>query len=249
MKQTTQKLLLMLHYAPEKEPLVALTAEQLLHSAPELSPSGFRSLLYGAVQNKYISKESAGQGNYYVSTDLGRRMTEASFPALSKRFESWSGEWSCMVFLEAHKGDPQFRYLRKLLLEKGAVALSRGVYLSAGEFDRRVQSEVETLYYRSVVVFTIQEWQIGSERPIVIDSLGLDSVAAGYSGISSEIAKLLSKNRNESKLNNQSKDHYANLIDRFSALLLADPGFTTRYFPGLNSPQNLLHQLQELIQL
>ena len=249
MKQTTQKLLLALYPAPDRTSLVTLSAEQLAACVSELSSSGFRSLLYTAVQNEYVSRENIGVQSYYVLTDLGRRMVEVAFPAFSARFESWTGEWSCLVFLEAPVGDPHFRYLRRLVLENGAVGLSRGVYLSAGGFHDRVQSELETVYAKSIALFTIGGWQIGSERPIVIEFLGLDDVAAGYSGISKEIDKLLRENTTRSTLNNQSKRHNQALIDRFSTLLGADPGFTTRYFPGIDSPLQILSQLQQLLRL
>jgi DNA-binding transcriptional regulator PaaX len=249
MKQSTQKVLLALYPAAEQSALVSLSAEQLRACVGDLSPSGFRSLLYAAEKNGYLARENIGSQSYFVLRDIGRRKVEVAFPAFSPRFERWSGEWSCMVFLEAPAGDPQFRYLRRLLLEKGALGLSRGVYLSAGEFDQRVMSEVEALYAQSLAIFTIGKWQLGSERPIVIDSMGLDDIAAGYSGVSTEIKQLLRQNRSESKLNDQSKAAYYTLFDRFLSLLQTDPGFTTRYFPGLESPTQLLAQLQQLFRL
>ncbi len=249
MKQTSQVLLTALFPLAQGNPSVALSSKQLRFLVPDLSDSGFKSLLYLLEQQEQVSREFGGSEPVYTLTNLGKRAVEDEFPALSNRYDSWEGDWALLVFLTAPKGDPQFRYLRSVLLSQGAVALNRGVYLGAGGFSTRVMVELENEYRRSVVLMTVGEWQIGSEKPIVMKSLGLNDIAATYSGIGKQIDRLLEQNREKTSLKNQTKLTSVDLYHQFLSVLREDPGFTTRYIQRSTTSSELLSKLQQIFQL
>ncbi len=249
MKKTSQVLLTALFPVAQNKPGIVLTTKQLRFLVPDLSESGFKSLLYLLEQQELVNRELGDAEPVYSLTNLGKRAVEDEFPALSNRYDSWEGDWALLVFLTAPKGDPQFRYLRSLLLSQGAVALNRGVYLGAGGFSNRVMVELENEYRRSVVLLTVGEWQIGSEKPIVMKSLGLNDIVANYSGIGKQLARLLQEKLEKSSLKNQTKQDSLILFQQFLSVLQEDPGFTTRYIARSTPPLSLLAELQHIFQL
>jgi DNA-binding transcriptional regulator PaaX len=249
MKKTSQVLLISLLQTKNDTPKPLLRADQLRTVVPNLSASGFRSLLYLLEHQGMIAREFMGNEFGYILTKLGAQALTAELPALSDRYESWEGEWVVLLFLTAPKGDPQFRYLRSLVVSQGAVALNRGVYLGAGGFSSAVMAELETTYNRSVILLQAGEWYIGSERPIVIKTLGLNDIIIAYSGISREVDRLTDKFSKKSMLNNQSKIEIYSVLTQFLTVLQEDPGFATRYMARVVSPFEILARIQRLLVL
>ena len=248
MKNNAQKILLLLFSLPAQPP-VLLTKNQLMAAVPDMTAGGFRSLLRFLEQKGWLSKESISQQQLISLTAQGKEALIARFPALNSRWLTWKGEWQALVFLSAPKTDPQFRYLRQLVLTHHCLQLSRGVYLAAGGFDQAVLVACDSLYQHSVVIFSVANWDFGFDRPIISKYYDLASIASIYSSISSSIDQMLA-NFNENKLRtNQPKVSIATTIDRLCQVLKEDPGFTGYYFPGLLDLPVLLGKLRQLIKI
>ncbi len=149
--------------------------------------------------------------------------------------------------MSAPKNDPQFRYLRNLLLEERAVFLSRGVYAVPGKLSEKVLEIVESLYHHSVAIFAISEWKFGNEQEIVIEQLGLTDIIEAYSGISREIRELLENCEKNVRLTDQQKLRFMPVFDRFWENVTADTGFARFYVSNAPTAAEVLSQLQKLL--
>ena len=250
MKKNTQKLLLAI-YKNSQEGLPHHLArgvnEVMTLVSPTLSTSGARSLVYLLEKKGYISTQRLLGTTQLSLTTIGKRLLEADFPALDAEWDSWNGSFDCLVFLQPPAGDPQFRYLRKLLLEERALSLTRGVYISAKNFSPKVLQELRSTYHRSVTLFTIGSWEISVENAVIMSGYSLIDVIESYSGISKEIDRLLSAKKLKKALRDSDKKQIALVYDRLHATLASDPGFSSYYFPHAPRGRLLLEKLTELL--
>jgi len=248
MKKNSQILLLSLFTEGLKQPL-SLSVAQLRKLVPDLSDSGFRSLLHVLEKKLLISSERAqGKKRYYLTND-GKNALVGLFPSLNPSWHDWDGSWVCLVFLQAPKSDLQFRYLRSLLLEHRAVALSRGVYLYPRQLPAVVLESLQRLYIGAVLCFGVAEWQFGTERPIVVEKYTLESLIDIYSGVSKEARQLLGDENGSSRLTVQQKSRIPSLFDRLLSALTIDVGFSSYYFPGSPRGSEVLIIIQRLLTL
>ncbi|MDQ5951595.1 MAG: hypothetical protein QG639_876, partial [Patescibacteria group bacterium] len=213
MKKNAQKILLCLFSFSKSENII-LNSRQLKVSVPDMTDGGYRSLLLFLQRKKYLTKENVGGAQYYGLTDLGREALRAKFPALNDKWQQWNGDWHAMTFIKAPKSDPQFRYLRQLLVAEHALPLARGVYLAAGGFSPLVLSTCQSLYQECVVIVSVGEWQFGLDRPIIVEYYDLASTASVYSSIGSSIDKLLEIFNNSKNRTDQQKMQVSTTIDR-----------------------------------
>ena len=245
-KKNAQKLLLAL-YTPQESPAVLLPTESLRLVVPDMSSSGYRSLIL-FLQQKHLLFTEKLLGKVSVGiTEEGRNVLTGLFPALNKDWSSWNGEWMVLIFLTAPKSDPGFRYLRQLLREEKSLALSRGVYLAAGSFSHRILIETKQLYHQSVAILSARQWHSGFERPVVVTYYDLASRAEVYSGISGEISRLLLMKHGDKELTYQQKTRFSSIFERLLDSLREDPGFTSFYFPDTPGVLSILSQFQKVI--
>jgi len=248
MRNSTQKILVSL-FPINTDQRVMLSTAQLRRVVPDLTDGGFRSLVLYLERKHWLLKEQAGSKTFLSITDTGSRALMTKFPALNPIWDEWSGDWQMLVFLEAPKGDKQFRYLREQLKNEHALPLSRGVYLKAKQLSDKLVQECVDLYDRSVLIFSVGPLQLGELRPIVTTYYDLSSLAAVYSSISSTVHGLLSKSGKQNKLSSKQKVHISSLIDRLINCLTEDPGFVRFYFPGLAGVRQILPPVQQIILL
>lgn len=245
MKNTTRKLLFALCRPEQKEPLYipSFLCRELL---PQLSDAGARSLFSLLKKQQYIAVDTLLSENLVRLTDGGMQALKQEMPVLGFSQSKWDGTWSALVFKDAPEQDKQFRYLREFLLKKGALSLSRGVYVYPGDWPESVITECRDRYLRAVTVFTIKEWIMGDDRSLIIEKYALLDVAQAYSGISSEIDRLISKNKAYTELNNQDKKHFLSLFDRLYHTAVDDYGLLPYYFPQVPTLWQLSSRLQRI---
>jgi DNA-binding transcriptional regulator PaaX len=214
-----------------------------------MTESGYRSLLLFLERRQYLFREKIFGAVSIGITDEGRKAVLALFPALAERWASWNGQWMMLVFLDAPKSDPNFRYLRQALLAEKSLPLSRGVYLAADSFSDRVLTESKQLYSHSVAILSAERWLVGFERPLIVKYYDLTSRVETYSGISDEVCRLLGLIEAGKKLTDQQKTKFGLLFERYIDCLKDDPGFTSYYFPDSPGVLNLLHKAQQILKL
>jgi len=152
-----------------------------------------------------------------------------------------------LVFMDSPSFDKQFRYLRKLLLSEGALAISRGVYISPGGFSQVVIKECQTSYISNVLVFSVGDWKIAAESSFIIEKYGLLDVAETYSGVSNDVTRLIKSDDGEIRLTDSQKISLNLVYDRLVEVLLEDPGFCTFYFKEVENIKNIVLRLNSLI--
>lgn len=248
MKKNAQKILLCL-YTYSRSERVLFSTSQIRLAVPNMSDGGYRSLLLMMQRNGWVSKESLPGMQYLSITDQGREALKRVLPALNPKWKQWKGEWHAMTFIQAPSSDPQFRYLRQLVIADNAIPLTRGVYLAAGGFSQEILSVCSTLYASSVTVFSVNTWEFGDDRPIIVKYYDLTSVASVYSSISTSIDGLLGILNVGKSRTDQHKVVISTTIDRLWSGLKDDPGFTAYYFPGILDLPSILKKIQLLIQI
>lgn len=244
-KQSTQKLLLLL-FSQTTQTNVLLGYSSLADLLPDISEAGRRSLVAHLHRQGLIRKERVNGKTLLGSTQHGDRLITAQFPALSSQTHHWLGEWSLVTFLKPPKSDPQFRYLRSLLVNQNAVPLNRGVYLMPSFGVTPLISDLEVSYRQSVMVTAIGEWQFGDERSFILENFALTDLHQLYSGVSSEIEGLLRSLRFDSHLSDQQKVHIFSVFHRLYSLIQKDNGLIVHYFPQSATAISLLSQFQQL---
>lgn len=244
MKASSQKTLLLLY--PTTPQPVALPTTVINLLLPELTPGGRRSLLHHLQAQKYLYREEVVNTTYLSLTNKAIKGLEALFPALQPKWDTWNGELQILVFLRAPQGDPQFRYLRNLLISEGAISISRGVYAAAGEFSARVLSECQNTYAGSVVVCSVAEWIEGSPRELLLQEFAVGDFAGAYSGISREISVLLEKCKSNVRLVDRDILAFDMVFSRFWEIIADDAGFGSFYYPQASNAKIVLRDLQEL---
>lgn len=243
MKENSKKLLLALY--PVDTHFFQAPQEILSVVLPELSADGKRSLLYYLEKKQYLDVLKISNTTTIALTQKGVEAVEALFPALHEENRSWQGEWQCIVFKTAPKGDAQFRYLRTRVISEGAVTLARGVYCIPRSFSAELVSTLNSIYSNSVVMFSIKDWLLGSQRPIAISDFGVEDVVNGYSSISKQVSQLLGKRSEEKRLSSKSKEQLSQIFNRFYAVIREDKGLGTFYFPHEKPGQIVLKEIQQ----
>ncbi|HYD34821.1 MAG TPA: hypothetical protein VD999_02030 [Vitreimonas sp.] len=245
MKSTSKKLLLAL-YSPKENPnLVPITTWSLL--VPEITAPGFRSVLHLLTKEGLIIIEKTDLGPCVKLGLHGKHIVESLFPALQPHWLTWQGEWSCMLFLQPPKSDPNFRYLRRLLIEHTAISLSRGAYLYPGEFPSRVLQESKLLYGNAIVIFKIASWEVGDQQLLLDRLIGLQTLKNGYSGVSRDVRTLIENCKNKKELTGKQKEQIALIYDRFYFLFNEDVGLAASSVSQEESPIAILSKWRELL--
>lgn len=248
MKKNTQKILLAL-YSDIGQIKNRVPVSQLQMLVPELSGGGFRSLLFALKQQGMITTHKVLGVTSISITHHGTVSLENEFPALSQKWDTWQGNWDCLVFMESSSLDKQFRFLRNLLLSQGAIAINRGVYLSPGGFSDVVLGECQNTYYSNVLLFSVATWKLATDSSFIIEKYGLQDVAEALSGISRDVDRLLKMMIDKKGLTQGDKTSICLAYDRVLAVLLEDPGFCTFYFKEVESMKSSVLKLNSFISL
>lgn len=247
-KRNAQKILLTVFTSQQQSPLV-VSSDKLRLVVPDLTETGYRSLLLFLINKDLLFREKVFGAVSVGITDQGRKALISLFPALDDRWQVWNGQWMVLVFLEATKTDPHFRYLRSLLLQEQALVLSRGVYLAAGSFSHRIMQECESLYSSAVAVFSVDTWYRGLNRPLIVNYYDLTAKVEVYSGISGDVSQLLGKVMQNKNSTDQQKTNISSIIDRLIDSLREDPGFIKYFFPDVPGVTRILSDLQKIINI
>lgn len=248
MKKNAQKILLALYKSRAEVP-TTLDVSRLRKVVPDLTETGYRSLLLYMSNKDYIFRERILGSTSVGITELGQRSLTAIFPALDTSWDTWKGEWVVLLFLTAPKTDLHFRYLRSLLIQENALPITRGVYLTARSFSDKILREVEVSYPKSIALLSVNSWLKGVDRPLIFSYYGITGLVDSYSGISKEIDLLLEKKAQNKDSFNQSKFNLVSVIDRLLDCLRQDPGFHKFYFPDTPGGAEMIRKMQSLIAL
>ena len=248
MKKNTQKILLSL-YTKAGEVKNRVKLENIKALVPDLSDGGFRSLIHVLKKQGVINTQRVLGSTSINITHHGSILLEAEFPALSTKWDQWDGSWSCLVFMDSPSSDKQFRYLRKLLIAQGALPISRGVYMSPGDFSDIVLKECQTSYRSSVLIFSVGDWKLAAESSFIIEKYGLLDLAETYSGLSSDVGRLLKTINDENRLIDSVKSDISLVYDRVIEVLREDPGFCTFYFKEVENVKTILLRLNAIISI
>ncbi|KKU82766.1 MAG: hypothetical protein UY10_C0024G0002 [Microgenomates group bacterium GW2011_GWA2_47_8] len=240
-------LLALLPDAARQTEFVSLSSVRLLF--PHLTTAGFRSLVDHLQTKGMVHYERVGQHSQLYLSELGKMTVYALFPALDPERLRWAGNWSCLVFQEAPTNDTQFRYLRRVLVERRAIQLTRGVYLYPGAFPAMVVEQCHRLYTGAISIFSIASVQFGSLRPIVVEKGELKTLQELYSGISSECRQLLGMNDQTGLLTDQQKVRFVSLFDRLVSALRGDNGLGSYYFPDDTWGKEVLQYCRTIVLL
>ncbi len=214
---------------------------------PNLTDGGKRSLLHVMKKSDLINSERVLGVTTIGITQHGIKALEKQFPVLSNKWSSWTGNWDCLVFVKPPSSDHNFRFLRNLLVEEGAISISRGVYISPGSFSDRVVADCSDIYRNSVLMFSVGEWKIASFRNLIVAKYNLIDLVESYSGISNDVSRLLTYIDTNKRLTNSSKIDINLVYDRLIDVLGDDPGFSHYYFNDSPKPLELISKLNYLV--
>lgn len=220
--------------------------KQLRQLVPQLTDSGFRSLLFHLAKQGVLFLEKAEAGNLVRLTYQGTELLKAKFPALQTESQATGQEWSVLVFTEAPKSDHQFRFLRQRLLGLHAVSLNRGVYLYPGKFPESFIQECHVSYAQSLLLFSTADWLFGDLRAVILQKFQLTDLVSIYSGVSSELSQLISSFSQSKKTNHQSKKALCLLFDRWWDGIQQDSGLLAAFYPGHEPPTTWLERWQKV---
>ncbi len=245
MKKNSVTLALFLY--PTKESQDRFLKQSSVYAlVPSLTRGGKRSLLYHLEQEAVLFSERVSGDIQYSLTEKGQRQLIELFPALDSKWDTYAGTWQCIVFQQAPKSDPQFRYLRSQLVREHAIGLSRGVYCSPDSFSTNLIQMCQKLYQDCVSIFSVASWDFGFERSSITRNFSLADLATSYSSVSTEVESLLASVDQKRRPNDQEKKQFFSVYNRFRDILSEDVGITTYYYPQVPSGLQLLAQLQEL---
>lgn len=245
MKENTKRALVWLYPASGK-PLY-FTKTQISLSVPSLTPAGISSMLYLLEKKQLVESHQVQSETTYGLTGYGIKVVESEIPALSTSRFNWQGNWTAVVGIQAPKSDQNFRYLREQLVVHQLIPLTRAVFLFPGSsLPARLQAMLETLYPHAVAVLAVSGWQWGDESAIIGHNTDLKSLMELYSGISSEIGRLIVPIESSKEINYQSKLPIVSLFDRLYSGLKSDFGLGKRFFPQVKFGRELLADLQLL---
>lgn len=248
MKKNTQKLLLAL-FSIQENVDTFLPISVIKSLLPQFTEGGIRSLLHTLKKNNWIIQTKISGRSLISLTNYGKEALIRRFPALLEHWDTWTGEFDCLVFTTAPATDKQFRYLRNLLIDEKAVAINRGVYIAPHSFSERVLAECKQTYFNSVILFSISEWKIAVERLVIFEKYALTDVIENLSGVSSDVTRMTSFFETHKRLTDSQKKEISLVYDRLVEILSDDPGFCHYYFPALPRTKTILVQLGKLLVL
>jgi DNA-binding transcriptional regulator PaaX len=211
----------------------------------ELSASGRRSLISSLKEKQFLFVGRHNGAKKLYITSHGQTYVEQEFPALSSGIATWDGTWAQLVFIQSPATDPQFRYLRQLLIDTNAGQLRRGVYISPGRFHKRVEEQFP-YYKNAIIVTTIADWQFGDERSVIEPLFNLSDVRDSLSGVSGECDRLLVVLNNEKRSISSLEKDFCLVFDRLLAICSFDIGVHAYYFSQVPSVRNILTRLCSL---
>jgi len=249
MKKSSQKLLFYLGKLNQEDKNRELSYSCLPYILPELSEAGIRSLVYLMDKNFWLEMFGYHRSRGLRITASGNRQLQAVFPAVFVSSLTRSVEWHCMVFISPPKSDRAFRNLRRLIINDGAQALSRGVYLKPGAFSLELMGACDEFYRQSVSIFTINQWLFGFDSQNQLRKIGLSNNTDILSGISKEIKQLLSNIDDDNKLHYQQKKQISSILDRFYELALVNGKLDSALFSQELSIRSVYLECQELLKL
>lgn len=222
--------------------------EDLYLLLPDLSKSGVRSLIYQLEKKQFITTQKVDSQKLLHITSHGKVAIEARFPALPDRLKTWKGGWAVLIFLSSPASDPQFRYLRQLLVDNNVAQLTRGVYVYPSQFPRDVRQQFQ--HYRgAITVAEASSWQFGDERSLITELFSLSDVVQNLSGVSKEVSHLLAIYDKDKSAMQQRRDVVFLVFDRLMNILESDVGIHHAYFPQVEGSRELLKSCCELLLL
>lgn len=249
MKENSKKILLWLYREQNlknyfDKPVLTNSLKEVL---PELKETTFRSLINLLYKDGLIDTQKLNKKSYVSITDLGIRTVNRLFPALSENWQDWDGSWECLVFTTAPKGDKQFRFMRKKLIDIGAISVTRGVYFMPNGFSKDFIDLCLKLYKNSVIVFGLSEFVIGINKSHILEKYSIADINNSYSGISKEVEILLNKISNKKTLINQYKINMCSIFDRYYQILSEDSGFVQYFFQSKITAKNILLMINSVL--
>jgi len=245
-KKSSQLALILLNNLQE-EP-VFYPFEQLNQVLGASGVTSLRSLWHLLEKNGLVVIDDSSKSNKRVSiTKLGSEELTNMFPVFRNDWTSWNQQWVSIAFLEAPRGDKNFRYLRLFLVANGAVSFSRGMYIFPILMLPKIQFEIERAYKRSVLLFTIGELHSGQLEQLILEKYRIKEVRIAYSGVSKQIDQLLIKNRGKNILINREKNAISSIIESLYSVIQYDIGIINFYFPHSQAIKEILRQIQLLI--
>lgn len=244
MKENTKRLLIWLYPIGSRTRWVEYSYLEWL--LPALSPAGLRSLLFLLEKKELIISDRINGDEMISITSFGLKSLTDHFPVFLTERINWTGDWSLITFLAHPKTDRNFRYLRRLLLDKKSFNLSRGVFLYPGNLPGSISDLLYKMYRSSVVVIKFREWQFGDDRKVMGQKVGMRDSIDGYSSISSEISRLIEQKKENEVLNHQQKSDILSVFDRLYRQLNDDFGLIHYYFPQVVGGIKLLDELKTI---
>ncbi len=224
--------------------LVPLPVVAARLAVPTLSDSGWRSLLYGLAKHGYLDLLQNEDQRVGRVSSLGEQALKALFPALFSN--QLALEWNCVFCLKAPRQDPGFRYFRAKILQYGGIPLQRGSYLLPGTIPKPFLDECALLYPSSVMIGKVSEWILGNSAKVFKEAFMLQDISGVYSGVSTEISRLLAKNNVEIQLIQRENKQVSSLFNRLMSAMTQDPGFVAQLLPNTPLPRQLITDWQSL---
>lgn len=246
MKNNTRKLLLFLY--PKLKDRYALPLSSLDIICPDLTNTGRLSLVRLLERRGWVLLLNQPDKQQTISlTSLGRAALEREIPLLLPKNSNELQRWTGVLFCQSSKRDPEFRNLRRLIINNGGLALSRGMYLFAGSLPVKLQSVVSSLYEQQISIFTIDEWIFGKDPALLFDKSGLARIVDLYSSVSKEADELLSSLESKKGLNNKRKQQIESLLQRLYENTLEDNALVHRFYPDVLPMRQVLEKVQKLL--
>lgn len=221
--------------------------QQIEMLLPGLTDSGRRSLITVLADRDLIFSDRLEHRLSLSISQYGRTQLEAEFPVLTLAEHPWQGEWCLLLFLQAPKNDPGYRYLRPALLEENFFSLTRGVYLHPGRPGQALIKLLEKEYQGAVTIVQFDNFQFGDELKIIGQKIDLTTTRDTYSEIGKDLNDLLTKKMVCKRLSDQRKQQISSVYDRLVTALESDHGLVQHYFPQATTGCDLLAKLQQSI--
>jgi hypothetical protein len=218
MKINSRKLLLFLY---DRDNHIWVNYSQLDYIWQNLSETGKRSLLSLLIKKGYLINETIeGRSSFTLSLN-GKRWCEETYPGLSLEK---SDQWFACILANPPQSDPYFRVLKLKIAKHNFIQINPTVFLFNGQLPFALLKEIELKYINSVLVFALQTLLVGDNYLLLNENLGISDLKRTYSGISSEIKKLISKKNSFSILNHQSNIAIFSVFERIFETLEKDRG-------------------------
>lgn len=250
MKINTKKILLWLYpiktQSAENQAARLMDVAELKIILPDIKKTSLRSLLNLLIRNNYVRMLNLPNQKQLTITDTGMKAIEAQISAL-KSFYSPITQWWVINFLKPPKTDQSFRYLRRFLLNKKAITLTRGVYLFAQELDSEVEYLLGNLYQGSVIVFKTDTFLYTDMLQLIGKKINLSDTLSLLSGISKEIDQLLVKIDKQKRLTSHQKKQINSLFCRLFELVESSFGLVSNFYPQAKDALDYLKKLQKIV--